>query len=100
MAANKATGCQFEEAIRCIGVDLKPNLGTVQYDDFRFAEGRSGLGSAFEGPKKHGHIGRGVQGRSLVGTKRIFSLKVSVFTMFSARVWDGAQRRGIRGRTL
>ena len=52
MAANKGAGSQFEEAIRCIGVDLKPNLGTVKYDDFRFAVGRSGLGSAFESPKK------------------------------------------------
>ena len=47
-----------------MGVDLKPNLGTVKYEDFRFAEGRSGLGSAFEGPKNHGPIGRGVRGRS------------------------------------
>ena len=46
-----------------MGVDLKPNLGTVKYEDFCFTEGRSGLGSAFEGPKKHGDIGRGVRGR-------------------------------------
>ena len=63
MVSNKAAGCQFEEAIRCLGVELKPNLGTVKYEDFRFAEGRSGLGSAFKGPKKHGGIGRGVRGR-------------------------------------
>ena len=61
VAANKGAGSQFEEAIWCLGVDLKPNLGTVKYTDFRFVEGRSGLGSAFEGPKKHGHIGRGVR---------------------------------------
>ena len=63
MGSKKGAGSQFEEAIRCIGVDLKPNLGTVKYDDFRIAEGRSGPGSAFESPKKHGGIGRGVQGR-------------------------------------
>ena len=72
MASNKSAGSHFEEAIWHIGVELKPNLGTVKYDDFRIVEGRSGLGSAFEGPKKHGGIGRGVQGRAPVGTKRIF----------------------------
>ena len=64
MVSNKDARSQFEGAVRCMGVDLKPNLGTVKYEDFRFAEGRSGLGSAFEGPKNHGHIGRGVQGRT------------------------------------
>ena len=98
--ANKAAGCQFEEAIKCLGVELKPNLGTVKYEDFRIAEGRSGLGSAFEGPKKMGRIGGGVQGRYSGPHKIHFQLKVSVFTMLSAGVWDGAQRRGIRGRTL
>ena len=72
VAANKGAGSQFEGAVRCMGVDLKPNLGTVKYDDFRFAEGRSGLGSAFESPKKQGHIGGGrVRGASRVGTKCI-----------------------------
>ena len=61
VAANKDAGSQFEGAVRCMGVDLKPNLGTVKYDDFRFPESRSGLGSAFEGPRKHGDIGRGVR---------------------------------------
>ena len=51
MAANKAVGCQFEQAIKCLGVDLRLNLGTVKYDDFRIAEGRSGLGSALETQK-------------------------------------------------
>ena len=88
-----------------MGVDLKPNLGTVKYEDFRCAEGRSGLGSAFEGPKNHGPIGRGVQGRyphwdeTQFLTKSISFYKVQR-TMFSAGVWDGAQRRGIRVRTL
>ena len=63
MAANKGAGSQFEGAVRCMGGDLKPNLGTVKYEDFCCAEGRSGPGSAFEGPQNHGHIGRGVQGR-------------------------------------
>ena len=61
MVANKAAGCQFEGAIKCLGVELKPNLGTVKYEDFRCAEGRSGLGSALEGHKKMGGIGRGVR---------------------------------------
>ena len=72
MAANKGLGCQIEEAIRCIGVDLKPNLSTVKYDDFRLAEGRSGLGSAFERPEKMEGTGAGVQGRSLAHAKRTF----------------------------
>ena len=63
VASNKGAGSQFEGAVRCMGVDLKPYLGTVKYQDFRFAEGRSGPGSAFESPKKHGPIGRGVRGR-------------------------------------
>ena len=46
-----------------MGVDLKPNLGTVKYDDFRIAEGRSGLGSAFERPENMEGTGAGVQGR-------------------------------------
>ena len=63
MAANKGAGSQFEGAIRCMGVDLKPNLGTVKYQDFCFTEGRSGLGSAFERPEKMEGTGAGVQGR-------------------------------------
>ena len=63
MAANKAAGCQFEEAIRCLGVDLKPNPATANYEDFRFTEGRSGLGSAFERPEKMEGTGAGVRGR-------------------------------------
>ena len=61
MVSNKGTGSHFEGGVRCMGVDLKPNLGIVKYEDFRCAEGRSGLGSAFKGPKKHGGIGRGVR---------------------------------------
>ena len=34
VAADKGAGSQFEEAMRCMGVDLKPNLGTVKYDNF------------------------------------------------------------------
>ena len=63
VAANKGAGSQFEGAVKCMGVDLKPTLGIVKYVDFRCTEGRSGLGSAFEGLKKHGHIGGGVRGR-------------------------------------
>ena len=63
MASNKGAGSQFEGAVKCMGVDLKPNLGTVKYDDFRFAEGCSGLGSAFETSKSLRGIGAGVQGR-------------------------------------
>ena len=73
MAANKGAGSHFEEAIRCLGVDLRPNLGTVKYDDFRIAEGRSGLESAFESLKRHGDIGARVRGHPLAGTKRTFS---------------------------
>ena len=57
MAANKGAGSQFGEAIKCLGVDLRPNLGTVKYDDFCFAEGRSGLGPAFESPEMIGAKG-------------------------------------------
>ena len=72
MAANKAAGCQFEWAIKCRGVDMKPNLATVKYDDFCFTEGRSSLEFAFEMPKNHGAIGRGVRGHTPSGTKRNF----------------------------
>ena len=72
VAANKGAGSQFQGAVRCIGVDLKPNLGTVKYDAFRIVEGRSGLGSAFEKPERMEGTGAEVRGRSLVGTKRIF----------------------------
>ena len=64
MAANKGAGSQFEGAVRCMGVDLKPNPATANYEDFRFTEGRSGLGSAFETPKSLRGIGAGVRGRS------------------------------------
>ena len=63
MASNKGAGSQFEGAVKCMGVDLKPNLGTVKYEDFRFTEGRSSLGSAFEAPKSLRGIGAGVRGR-------------------------------------
>ena len=61
VAANKGARSQFEEAIKCIGVDLKPNLGIIKYDDFRIAEGRSGLGSALERPEKMEGTGAGVR---------------------------------------
>ena len=79
MVSNKGAGSQFEGAVRCMGVDLKPNLGTVKYEDFRFAEGRSGLGSAFEGPQNHGHIGRGVRGRYPEWDETQFLTKSSSF---------------------
>ena len=63
MAANKGAGSHFEEAIWRIGVDLKPNLSIVKYDDVRIVENRSGLGSAFEKPEKMEGTGAGVQGR-------------------------------------
>ena len=63
MASNKGAGSQFGEAVQRIGVDLKPNPATANYEDFRFTEGRSGLGSAFETPKSLRGIGAGVQGR-------------------------------------
>ena len=72
MASNRGAGSQFGEAVQRIGVDLKPNPATANYEDFCFVEGRSGLGSAFKGPKKHGGIGRGVQGHPLIATKRNF----------------------------
>ena len=64
MAANRGAGSHFEEAIRCLGVDLKPNPATANYEDFRFTESRSGLGSAFETPKSLRGIGAGVRCRS------------------------------------
>ena len=90
VAANKGAGSQFEEATRCIGVDLKPNLGTAKYEDFRFAEGRSGLGSAFEGPKKHGPIGRGVRGRSPQWDETQFLTKsISFYDVFGRGLGRG-----------
>ena len=90
MASNKGAGSQFEGAVRCTGVDLKPNLGTVKYDDFRIAEGCSGLGSAFEGPKKHGGIGRGVQGRSPEWDETHFLTKsISFYDVFGRGLGRG-----------
>ena len=63
VAANKGAGSQFGEAVSCIGVDLKPNPASANYEDFCFVEGRSGLGSAFEAPKSLRGIGAGVRGR-------------------------------------
>ena len=63
MASNKGAGSQFGEAVQRIGVDLKPNPATANYEDFRFTESGSGLGSAFEPPKKLRGIRVGVQGR-------------------------------------
>ena len=61
MASNKGAGSQFGEAVQRIGVDLKPNPATANYEDFRFMEGSSGLGSALEAPKSLRGIGAGVR---------------------------------------
>ena len=61
VASNKGAGSQFGEAAQCIGVDSKPNPATANYEDFRFTEGRSGLGSAFETSKSLRGIGAGVR---------------------------------------
>ena len=72
MAAHKGARSQFGEAVKCLGVDLKPNLAIVKYDDFCFAKGRSGLGSVFKGAKIIGAKGTINEGRSLAHTKRSF----------------------------
>ena len=79
MVANKAVGCQFEKAIKCLGVDLRPNLGTIKDDDFCFTERRSGLGSALESPKKMEGTGAGVQGLSPEWDETQFLTKSSSF---------------------
>ena len=58
---------------------MKPNLGTVKYEDFCFTEGRSGLGSAFERPKKMKGTGAGVRGRSQGWDEMQFLIKSSSF---------------------
>ena len=90
MASNKGAGSQFGEAVQRIGVDLKPNPATANYEDFRFTEGGSGLGSAFETPKSLRGIGAGVRGRSQGWDETHFLTKsISFYDVFGRGLGRG-----------
>ena len=90
VASNKGAGSQFGEAVQRIGVDLKPNPATANYEDFRFTEGGSGLGSAFETSTSLKGIGAGVQGRSPQWDETHFLTKsISFYDVFGQGLGGG-----------